>query len=190
MWSEEKITKYIKVNLKKSRFEHCIGVKDTAIKLAKQNGADVKKALIAGLVHDCAKYLSDEKLIDYSKKYGFKLDEVTLENPSLLHGVAAAYIAKTEMDIDDDEILNAIIYHTTGRKNMGLLEKIIYIADYIEPGRNFPLVNALREKTFSNLDEGLLFGLDNTINFVIKKGRLLHINTIEARNDLILKVNK
>ncbi|GAA0177532.1 bis(5'-nucleosyl)-tetraphosphatase (symmetrical) YqeK [Clostridium sediminicola] len=189
MWSEEKIIKYIKANLKKTRFEHCIGVKDTAVKLAKQNGVDVQKALIAALVHDCAKYLSDGKLIEYSKKYGFKLDEVTLKNPSLLHGVAGAYIAKTEMKIEDNEILNAIIYHTTGRKNMSLLEKIIYIADYIEPSRNFPGVDILRKKTFSNLDEGLLLGLDNTINYIIKRGQLLHIDTVNARNDLILKAN-
>lgn len=186
MWNEEKITDYIKKNLKKSRFEHSIRVKDTAQKLAKQYGADIEKTTIAALVHDCAKYLSYEKLIKYSKKYGYLIDEIALANPSLLHSAAAAYIAKTEMDIKDQDILNAITYHTTGRKNMSLLEKIIYIADYIEPGRDFPLVDMLREKTFNNLDEGLLFGLDNTINYVIKRGELLHRDTVDARNELIM----
>lgn len=186
MWDEEKITKYIKKNLKESRFEHSIRVKDTAQKLAKQYGEDVEKASIAALVHDCAKYLSNEKLIKYSEEYGYLIDEVALRNPSLLHSVAAAYIAKTEMDIQDLDILNAITYHTTGRKNMSLLEKIIYISDYIEPGRNFPSIDVMREKTFNNLDEGLLFGLDNTINYVIKRGELLHRDTVDARNELIM----
>ena len=187
MWSEDKITEYIKSELKKQRYEHSLRVKDTAINLAKKYEVDEKKASIAALVHDCAKYLDYETLIKHSKEWGYKIDSVSKANPSLLHGVAAANIAKTKMGIEDEDILNAIIYHTTGRKNMSKLEKIIYLADYIEPGRKFPTIELLREKTYNNLDEGLLFSFDNTIKFIIDRGQLIHKDTINARNDLIVK---
>ena len=104
---------------------------------------------------------------------------------NLMHGLAGSIIAKHIMGIEDEDVLNSISYHTTGRKNMTILEKIIYIADYIEPMRNFPGVDELRKIAYSNLDEALLLSFDNTIKYVITKGQLLHLDTIEARNYIL-----
>lgn len=186
MWDEEKILNYLKSNLKESRFNHSIGVMETAKKLAlKYDKTLEKKAEIAGLVHDCAKNLNDEKLKKITREEGYIIDEVSKNQPQLLHGLVGSIIANKIMFIEDNDILNAIKYHTTGKKNMTILEKIIYIADYIEPLRNFPGVFELRKLAFENLDKAILKSFDNTINFVISKGQLLHMDTISARNFLI-----
>lgn len=190
MWSEQQIKDYLKENLKPKRYEHSLGVRDTAVKLAKIYNCDIEKANKAGLVHDCAKNMTDAELIDIAKKSGLVIDEVCEESPQLLHGPVGALIAKEKMGIEDKDILNAIAYHTTGRKHMSLLEKIVYIADYIEPLRNFPGVDELREKAFINLDEALLKSFNNTIKFIIDRGQLLHLNTIEGRNYLVSKSRK
>ncbi len=186
MWSEDKIIEYLKKNLNKQRFEHSLRVRDTSIELAKHYGADIYKAKLAGLVHDCAKNMKDEEIINIIEKYGYNIQGIYKRTPNLMHGLAGALIAKHTMGIDDEDLLNAISYHTTGRNNMSILEKIIYIADYIEPMRNFPGVDELRELSSSNLDEALLLSFDNTIKYVITKGQLLHLDTIEARNCILL----
>lgn len=187
MWSEDKIQDYLKVNLKDKRYEHSLGVKKTAVKLAEIYNVDTNKAKIAGLVHDCAKNMKNEELIKIADEHKLHIDEVFKNSPQLLHGVIAAVIAKEDMGIEDEDILNAIIYHTTGRENMSTLEKIIYIADYIEPSRDFPGVDELRKMAFEDLDKALLKAFDNTIKFVIEKGELLHKNTVYGRNYILIK---
>ncbi len=172
--------------LDKDRLSHSIGVCETAKKLAEINNADVKKAEIAGLIHDCAKCFSDEKLIEIAKKNGIEIDDVSRAQPNLLHGPVGAIIAKEEFLVDDEETLNSIKYHTTGCENMSLLDKIIYLADYIEPNRHFPNVYDIRRAAYKNIDEGLMLALNNTIEFVIKRGLLIDIKTIKARNSLII----
>lgn len=192
MWTEKKIIDYLKDNLKESRFKHSLSVRDTAVRLAEKYNADVKKASLAGLVHDCAKNLPNEKLVNICKDEGYELDEISIKNPSIIHGLAGSIIAKKLMKIDDDEVLNAVRFHTTGKKNMSLMEKIIYIADYVEPLRNFPGVEELRIAVESNLDEALLLSFNQTLKFVIDKGQLVHLDTVEARNYLVytnFKVN-
>jgi predicted HD superfamily hydrolase involved in NAD metabolism len=162
-------------------------VRDTAVKMAKIYGADIDKARTAGLVHDCAKYMSNEEILDIASKNNINVDEVAKANPQLLHGSIASVIARNDMGIYDEEILDAIKYHTTGKKNMNLLEKIIYISDYIEPLRDFPGVEDLRKKALVNLDDALLDAFNNTIEVVISRNQLLHMNTIEGRNYLICK---
>lgn len=185
MWTENQIIDYLKSNLKESRFKHSLGVRDTAVDLAKRYNADIEKARTAGLVHDCAKNMSGEEIIKLCEADGYELDEVSLKSPSLMHGLAGSIIAKKVMGIEDPEILSAVRYHTTGKKNMTLIEKIIYIADYIEPSRDFPYVEVLRETTKKDLDEGLLLAFNNTLKFVMDKGHLIHFDTVEARNYLI-----
>lgn len=185
MWSDDKIMDYLKENLKESRLKHSLGVKDTAVKLAKIYHEDVEKARIAGLVHDCAKYMKNEDMLNIAEKSGYNINEVCLKNPSLLHGVAGSYVAKNIMEIDDEYILNAITYHTTGRRNMTLLEKIIFMADYIEPSRDFPGVEDVRKLAYEDIDKALLKSLDKTIAYVIKEGQLLHVDTVEARNYIL-----
>lgn len=187
MWQEEQIKKYIKEHLNETRYIHSIGVMETSENLAIHYGADPFKARIAGLCHDCAKNFSKNKLIEIVEENGEKLSEIYLHAPQLLHGLAGAFITQNVFKIEDEDILNSIKYHTTGRKNMSLLEKIIYISDYIEPSRNFKGVNDLRKLTYIDLDKVLLKSFDDTINYTISRGSLLHVDTIEARNYLLYK---
>lgn len=190
MWSEEQIKNYLKQNLRNKRYEHVLGVRDTAIKLAEHYKEDTEKARFAALIHDCAKNISDDQIILIAEKHKLAIDDITKISPQLLHGSIAAIIAKEEMGITDEDVLNAVTYHTTGRKGMSLLEKIIYIADYIEPSRNFQGVDELRRAAFQDLDKALIKAFDNTIKFVVERGQLLHINTIEGRNYLLSKYRR
>ncbi len=186
MWSEDKIKKYLKENLNEKRYIHSIMVSETAEKLASVYGEDPSKARLCGLVHDCAKNLRNSDLINLAELKGLEIDNVSLNSPQLLHGIAGAAIARETMGIEDEDIYNSVRYHTTGRIDMSLLEKIIYISDYVEPSRSFPGVEALRELVSVNLDKALLKAFDITIEYVISKGELLHKDTVEARNYLIL----
>lgn len=187
MWDEKQIQKYLKENLKYRRYEHSLSVSDTAEKLASIYGADVDKAKLSGLIHDCAKNMNSGELIKIVNNHKIPIDEVSKISPDLLHGRVSAIIAEELMGINDEDILNAVIYHTTGRKSMSLLEKIIYLADYIEPLRNFPEVDTIRNMAYIDLDKALIMAFDSTIRFVLERGQLLHLATIESRNFLILQ---
>jgi predicted HD superfamily hydrolase involved in NAD metabolism len=175
--------------LDKNRYLHSLGVMDTAVKLAKKYNEDTDKASIAGLIHDCAKGLDNEALLKIAGDCGIEISYVHQRQPELLHGPVGACIAEKEFSVRDKEILHAIKYHTTGCENMSMLDKIIYIADYIEPGRNFPGVNLLREETFTDINKGLLLALDNTIRYVIDRRQLIDDMTIRARNYLLCSEN-
>ncbi|MGE5629093.1 MAG: bis(5'-nucleosyl)-tetraphosphatase (symmetrical) YqeK [Solirubrobacterales bacterium] len=187
MWSEGKIIEYLRTNLKPKRFEHSLSVRDTAVKLAKHYNFDVEKASLAGLVHDCAKDKSADELLEIAAKTGFDIGEVCMDSPKLLHGYAGAVIAKELMGIEDKDVLNAVHYHTTGRKSMSWLEKAIYIADYVEPIREFPGVDEMRKMVYEDLDKTMIFAYDLTIKYVIDKGQMLHPDSIQGRNHLILE---
>ena len=147
------IRKELKKKLKKERFEHTVGVMYTAASLAMCYGADIQKALTAGLLHDCGKYCPAEEQIRLCGRYGIKLTRSELEMPALIHARLGAYLAEREYGIKDREILDAVTYHTTGRPDMSMLEKIIYIADYMEPGRDeLPNMAEVRRLAFHDLD--------------------------------------
>lgn len=187
MWSLKDINEYVKEEIKGKRYTHTLGVIETAKELAKINGVSVEKAELAALIHDVAKYMPIDKQIEILKKHGYELDEITLNSPQVLHGFVGAIIAKEKFEIEDSEVLDAVKYHSLGKKNMTTLEKIIYISDYIEPNRDFEGVEEIRKITRENLDKGVIRGIENTISFLIKQGNLIHPLTIEARNFLILK---
>ena len=175
--------------LKKSRFAHSIGVANTAVKLAKKFGVDVNKAYVAGLLHDCAREFENEDLPAEAVKRGIKIGEVEKVAPLLLHAYIGSKMVTEIYGVDDEEIVQAIYRHTVGAKNMSALDKIIYFADMIEPNRNYPGVDKLRElaETSNNLDEIILTALGESIIFVVQKGALLHPSTIDARNYLLLE---
>lgn len=188
MWSYAQIDDYLRKNLKESRYVHTLGVVQSACSLAKINGVDEEKTKVAALIHDAAKNMKIDEQYKILKENNIDMDIISENSPQILHGWVAAILAKELMGVTDEEIINAVKYHTTARKSMSKLEKIIYIADYIEPNRDYPGVEELREITFSDLDKGVLMGIDNTITFVIKQGQLVHPLTIEARNYLILEM--
>lgn len=179
----------LKETIGKKRYNHSIGVAKTAIKLAKQYGCCKEKAALAGLLHDCGKFQDLDQILRKAKEFDMVQDSVMKENIALLHGPLGSIIAKEEYYIQDKEILEAINIHTTGKPKMNSLEKIIYLADYIEPGRVFQGVEYIRKISYIDMDKALLLALGNTIKFVLDKELLLHQNTIDARNYLILKLN-
>jgi predicted HD superfamily hydrolase involved in NAD metabolism len=153
------------------RYEHTLGVAYTAAALAMCYNADVKNAQLAGMLHDCAKCLSDEKRLSICKKYGIPMTDVEKRNPFLLHAKAGAYLAEKKYGIEDRDILNAIQYHTTGRPDMSLLEKIVFVADYIEPGRKqAPNLPEIRQLAFQDLDKAMVRILEDTVQYLEQGG--------------------
>ena len=177
----ENIIENLKATLEEERFEHSIGVMEMAVKLAKLYGADEKKAELAGLLHDLAKNIPYDDMYKMCEDFGIELDEIIMKQPGLVHAFLGAYLAKRDYGIDD-EIYDAIYYHTVGKPNMSLLTKIIYISDSIEKNRNYDGVEELRNLAFEDLDRALVVQIDNTIRSVLKKRTLLHTNTIDTRN--------
>ena len=152
----EKISKKLMKELDEDRYRHTQGVMYTSAALAMRYGADLKKALLAGLLHDCAQCIPGHTKIKMCEKYNLEISEIERKNPSLLHAKLGAYLAKDKYDIEDEEILMAIRSHTTGRPGMSLLEKIVYIADYMEPGRKeLPNMMDVRHLAFEDIDKCL-----------------------------------
>ena len=169
--------------LPEKRVIHSLNVAECAVKLCEIYNYDKEKAYIAGMVHDCAKYLDKDEVNYYVNKYDIPLDEFEKDSLALSHSIIGAYIAEYEFNIKDKEIISAIRYHTTGKVNMTLLEKIIYMSDLIEVDRNFPYVDELRKLVYNKkLDEALLLSFDNTIKFVIDNKQIIHPRTVSARN--------
>ena len=169
--------------LKHKRIPHVLGTEQEAIRLAERYGADVEKARIAALLHDCTKKLDMESQLALCDHYGIQLDELEQVSLKLLHSKTGAALARDVFGVDE-EIYNAIWWHTTGHADMTLLEKIIYLADYIEPSRDFPGVDKLRSVCYKDLNEGLLLGLEMTIREMTDMGNPVHRATLEARDAL------
>ena len=169
--------------LKHKRIPHVLGTEQEAIRLAERYGADVEKARVAALLHDCTKRLDMEEQLALCRQYGTRLDALEQQALKLLHAKTGAAIARDVFGVDD-EIYRAIWWHTTGHAGMTLLEKIMYLADYIEPSRDFPGVDKLRAVCYKDLDEGLLMGLEMTIEEMTSMGNPVHHATIEARDAL------
>lgn len=166
------LEKKIKKAQDAKRFEHTLGVEFTAAALAMRHGGSVTDAQIAGVLHDCAKCLPDEKMLKICEKHGIPISEVERRNPFLLHAKAGACLAEEKYEVrDNPEIVNAIRYHTTGREDMGLLEKIVFVADYIEPGRRHaPNLPEIRRLAFEDLDAAVLRILEDTLEHLKKSG--------------------
>lgn len=163
----QKLRKEMQETLKADRFDHTLGVAYTAANMAAVHDADVTKALIAGYLHDCAKNVSHEEQIRICKKYDVEVSEVEKRNPSLIHAKAGMCLAEHKYEIDDPEILSAIRWHTTGHPDMTKLEKIIFIADFIEPNRK-PLehMDIIRKEAYKDLDGCMLIILRDTLNYL------------------------
>ncbi len=161
------LCKALEKELKYSRFIHTMGVAFTATALAERYGADAKKAELAGMLHDCAKYYSTEKMVSLCEKAGLPISPMERTSGALLHSKAGSVLAHTKYDVDDLEVLDAIRYHTTGRPGMTLLEKIIFISDYIEPGRmEAPNLSEVRKLAYEDIDQALLKILKDTLSYL------------------------
>ena len=172
----QELERLIKERLSEKRFLHSLRVRDEAVKLARHYGCDEEKAEKAALLHDFCRNMSREESDAYVKKYG--LNDKFLGNVSLAHSKVAARLLREEYGILDEEILRAIENHTTGRPGMSLLEKIIYVADAIEPGRDYPGLDELREMAYNNIDTACLLALDRSIQYVLSKGERMDNSAI------------
>lgn len=175
----------IRFKLSRNRFKHSLHVAGTAREMAVQYGADEEKAYLTGLLHDYAKGISGQGLIDLALEFGMVLTPIDKEIPDLLHGPVGALLLAEELDIDDEELLHAVKTHTLGALEMNALDKIIYLADMVEPGRDYPGMERLRCLAMRNLDSAMLLGLETTIKNCIERGRLLHPQTVEVRNQYL-----
>ncbi len=173
---------YIESGLSDKRIEHTYAVTDEAVKLAEHYGADPMKVEIAALLHDMARSMPVEAMNMYVKHLG--LPERYKDNPNLSHSKIGAELAAKELGIDDEEILNGISYHTTGRANMSLIEKIVFLADAIEPGRSYPGADEIRKLVYEDIDAACACSLEGTIEFIASKGEYLDEDTVKAFESL------
>ncbi len=178
--NREDLISYVKNKVDKKRFTHSVNTAKEAVELAKRYGSDEDKAYLAGLLHDVAKGMSGSELLNMANKKNIEADVYELANPELLHGKVGAAMAAEDLGINDTDILNAISWHTTGHANMSLLEKIIYIADIIEPARKFEDIQVIRKLAYEDIDAAMALGLEKVMGFVKRKGFSLHPKSIEA----------
>ncbi len=163
----KKIRKVMEKTLDKKRYEHTLGVAYTAMNMASIYGEDIKKAELAGLLHDCAKNLDNAKMLKICKKHNLAVTDFELNHPFLLHSKVGGFLAAEEFGVDDADVINAILNHTTGRPGMSTLEKIIFIADYIEPNRKLiPGLFEARRLAFTDLDQAMICVLNNILNYL------------------------
>lgn len=178
-----KMQKKVKKYMDEMRFHHTLGVMYTAAALAMCHGADVERAQIAGLLHDCAKCIPNDKKLKLCRRHNIPVSETEQKSPYLLHARLGAFIAEEKYGIHDPEILSAIEFHTTGRAAMSLLEEIIYIADYIEPMRskaaNLPEVRRL---AFEDIDKAVYVTMRDTIRYLEQGKSCLDNQTVVAYN--------
>ena len=164
------------------RFWHSISVAITAVNLADIYGADKDNCLVAGLLHDYCKSLKLPKLLEWCDKYGVVLSEEDRMSDGCIHGFLAAKVCKDKYNIND-EVYNAIYYHTCGKPNMTILEKIIYMADFIEPLRRFrDKVSDIRELTYKNIDAAIVLATEKSLEFLTNRNKYIHSNTIKTHD--------
>lgn len=184
---KKQIAKDLESRLSRKRYVHSMGVSNAARHLARLYGADPDKAELAGLVHDCAKDLSLEEMQHLAEEGDFDCDDYMFHSRALLHGPAGSVLARRIYNINDQDILSAIYYHTTGNPNMTLLEKIIFLADYIEPSRDFPGVEEIRQASERSLDEAMICAYRSTISHLLDQEAYIYPLTLAGWNALILE---
>ncbi len=175
------IRESLKKRLKEKRYLHSVGVEEVACDMALLYGCDMEKAGIAGILHDCAKYLTGQQLLEECVKYHIPVTDIERKCPHLLHAKVGALYAQIKYGVQDKEIISAITYHTTGRPAMGLLEKIIFTADYIEPYRKpLPGIWGIREMAYSDLDKAVEMVLENMLDYLQESGGDIDALTFET----------
>ncbi|NEW05141.1 HD domain-containing protein [Paenibacillus sp. SYP-B3998] len=184
----EQLISAVKEQMPEKRWLHTLGVMETAVILAKRYGADPSKADLAAILHDYCKYWPVQEQAKIIRENNDLPQDLLAYDKELWHSHAGAYMAKSQFGVHDEEILDAIRYHTSGREGMTLLDKIVCLADYMEPGRDFPGVHNIREIAEHSIEKALIAGFDSTISFLVSKGKRIYPLTILTRNDLIEQI--
>ena len=186
--NREPLDGFIKNNLKESRYIHSLGVEEMAVRLAEMHGADTDKAAFAGRYHDLAKNFDNETMDAYIRKYD--LPEYLLGNNALAHSKVAAAILENEFGVDDEDVLNAVRYHTTARKDMSILEETIFVADVVEDNRTYSDLDYYQQLAYRDLDQACLEILEYTIRSLTTKGKEIDKDTLEARDWVLNKIKE
>jgi predicted HD superfamily hydrolase involved in NAD metabolism len=187
----EQYQEILQQRLSEELYRHSLGAAKAAAELASLYHADRDRAYLAGLIHDYAKEIEPAVLLQTADRLNLPLDPITrFEGRKLLHAPVGAALLSAELGLQDPEILRAVAYHTTGRAGMTLLEKIVYLADFIEPNRDFPGVERLRELSGIGLDTAILAAIDDTIVLVLERHLMLHPDSVNLRNDLITRIRE
>ncbi|MEE0511676.1 MAG: bis(5'-nucleosyl)-tetraphosphatase (symmetrical) YqeK [Peptococcaceae bacterium] len=179
--------KLVKEQLSEKRYQHSIRVAETAVALAQAHKCNETHAEIAGLLHDFCKEYAKEQLVQLAVENSLLTSRDDLLMPQILHGPVASYILKREAIIENEDILQAIRYHTTGHPDMNDLAKIIFIADYIEPGRKTPHISGLFEIAAIDLDRCVVEIIDRTIQYLLEKHSIIHEDMMKLRNRILIK---
>lgn len=183
----ERLQHIVKGRLSSKRFAHTLGVVDMAKRLAIHYGASVQHAEVAALLHDAMKESSLQEMQSLVMEAQIPVDSEMLKNGALLHGPAGAAYAKIALHIQDEAICESIRVHTLGSTHMSVLDKIIFLADYIEPNRDFPGVEELRNLAFQDLNAAVVKAYDGTIRHLLDQGLSIHVDTIRGRNSVLLE---
>ncbi|WP_274651981.1 bis(5'-nucleosyl)-tetraphosphatase (symmetrical) YqeK [Paenibacillus humicola] len=179
----------VRAEMPERRWAHTLGVMETAVKLAERFGGDPEKADRAAILHDVAKYWPTARMETIIRGQGLPADLLDYDK-ELWHAPVGAFVAERDYGVSDHQVLDAIRYHTSGRERMTLLDKIVCLADYMEPGRDFPGVHKIRELAEHSLEKALIAGFDSTISYLLAQGKRIYPLTVAARNDLILTVRE
>lgn len=189
----EKYTEYKKIlqeRLTPKRYHHSLCVADEAVRLAAKYGGDTEKAYLAGLLHDITKNASEEEHLHIFREFDIMLNDIEKNAEKLWHAISGAAYIEHILGINDTEIITAVRYHTTARKNMTQLEKILYIADFTSADRDYDDVDIMRQKLEVSMQAALQYALSYTINDLVSRDKPLHLDTVEAYNENALKGNK
>ncbi|WP_313016533.1 bis(5'-nucleosyl)-tetraphosphatase (symmetrical) YqeK [Acetoanaerobium noterae] len=180
----------LKKNVSEKRYIHILGVIDSADELAEKFSVSKEKARLAAIFHDYAKGMSKKSMLEFAKANKLDFDDIEYGNKELMHGKIARYIAQNNYNVNDNDVLNAIEFHTTGRKKMSKLEKLICLADYIEKNREYPGVDKIRNLVDIDYNLALYTAFNGTIIHLIEENKIVHTRTVEARNYLLSILNE
>ncbi len=183
--NEIRAEEIIRAKLSENRYQHSMRVATVAREMAQAFGLDEEKAYLAGIVHDYAKGIPGYELLSLAKEHNLLEDEVENQSPDLLHAPVGAFLLAREQGLDDEDILGAVRNHTLGRVGMTDLEKVLFLADMIEPGRDFPGIERLRCLAWKDLNQGMIQAIELTLRYCMDQGRLIHPRTVLVRNNLL-----
>lgn len=186
-YDTEKVKAILKEKLDDYRYNHSLGVASASEKLAERYGENPERAYFAGLLHDVTKNTPRAEQLRIIEKGRVSLTDDEMRNPKLWHAISGSIYIRDELNVTDEDIIGAVRYHTTGKDNMTLLERIIYIADFISEERTFDGVDYMRELAFESLDKAAMFAVGFCIPDLVKKGQLLHIDSVRLYNELVKK---
>ncbi|RKU37096.1 phosphohydrolase [Candidatus Poribacteria bacterium] len=183
------IQEYLSAKLSVERLQHVLSVQEMAVDLARAHKADVWHANFAALLHDSAKWMSTERLYREVERYGIRLDPIEKLNPSLLHSLVGAELARESFKVTEFEVLEAIRNHTTGNSSMGLISQVLYVADFAEPMRPYKAAHVVRKFAYTNLERAVHHVARAQIERLLQKGGMIHPNTLRTYNKMFANVS-